>query len=415
MATEITMPKLSDTMTEGQLGAWRKSVGDKIERGDIIAEVETDKATMDLEAFTSGTLLEQRIQAGELVPVGTVIGLIGLPDEVAPGDAPPVKESAPEVPPVAVQEQSPAAAPDLPAPEHHPLPPSGLAAPIVRHRAAELGIDLADITGSGPGGRVLLDDLERQAKVEETPQEPPVMTTIDPVKIAEPASTRQNANFEPLNRMRAAIAKVTTESWRTIPHFYVSIDVEMGQAEKVVHDLKAEGIAVSLNSLILAAAAATLVKYPGLNATLTDKGILKFATVNLGFAVAIENGLLVPVIKGAENMGVRELNDEAGRLAAKSRTGNIAADEISGGTFSVSNLGMHGVSSLASIIMPGQSGILAVGALAERVLVRNGKLEVGKIMTATLSCDHRIIDGAYAAGFLNEFKRLLEHPSELPA
>ncbi len=415
MATEITMPKLSDTMTEGQLGAWSKNVGDKIERGDIIAEVETDKATMDLEAFTSGVLLEQRIQAGELVPVGTVIGLIGLPDEVAPGDVPPVKESAPETPPVAVQEQSPAAAPDLPFPEHHPLPPSGLAAPIVRHRAAELGIDLADITGSGPGGRVLLDDLEQQAKVEETPQEPPVMTTIDPVKIAEPASTRQNTNIEPLNRMRAAIAKVTTESWRTIPHFYVSIDVEMGQAEKVVHDLKAEGIAVSLNSLILAAAAATLVKYPGLNAALTDNGILKFTTVNLGFAVAIENGLLVPVIKGAENMGVRELNDEAGRLAAKSRAGSIAADEISGGTFSVSNLGMHGVSSLASIIMPGQSGILAVGALAERVLVRNGKLEVGKIMTATLSCDHRIIDGAYAAGFLNEFKRLLEHPSELPA
>jgi len=415
MATEITMPKLSDTMTEGQLGAWRKSVGDKIERGDIIAEVETDKATMDLEAFTSGTLLEQRIQAGELVPVGTVIGLIGLPNEVAAKVVPTVQVSVPKASPVSIQEQSPAAAPDLPVPEHHSLPPAGLAAPIVRHRAAELGIDLADITGSGPGGRVLLDDLEQQSKVEETPQEPPVMTTVDPVKSTEPASTTQNSNIEPLNRMRAAIAKVTTESWRTIPHFYVSIDVEMGQAEKVVHDLKSEGIAVSLNSIIMAAVAATLVKYPGLNATLTDKGILKFTTVNLGFAVAIENGLLVPVIKGAENMGVRQLNDEAGRLAAKSRSGSIAADEISGGTFSVSNLGMHGVSSLVSIIMPGQSGILAVGTLAERALVRNGKLEVGKVMTANLSCDHRIIDGAYAAGFLNEFKRLLEHPIELPA
>jgi pyruvate dehydrogenase E2 component (dihydrolipoamide acetyltransferase) len=415
MATEITMPKLSDTMTEGHLGAWRKSVGEKIERGDIIAEVETDKATMDLEAFASGILLEQRVQAGELVPVGTVIGLIGLPDELKPAASPIVEVNAPAAMPE-IPVEPPLAAISFPAAQKQFEHSTTVqAAPIVRHRAAELGINLADVTGSGPEGRILLDDLERLSKNGPIEDKQVVIAAAESTEKILPATTARNITSEPLSRMRNAIARVTTDSWRTIPHFYISIEVEMERAEKVVRSLKAEGVAVSLNALILAAAAASLVKYPGLNATLSDKGLLKYASINLGFAVAVEGGLIVPVIKGAENKGARELNDEAARLAAMSRAGRISADEISGGTFSVSNLGMHGVSSFASIIMPGQAGILAVGTVTDRPVARNGSLEIGRFMTATLSCDHRIIDGVYAADFLKELKRLLENPSELPA
>lgn len=415
MATEITMPKLSDTMTEGQLGAWRKSVGEKIERGEIIAEVETDKATMDLEAFASGILLEQRVQAGELVPVGTVIGLIGLPDELKAPDSPTLIEPSAEIKPVVPDQPKQIVVPALPTPEQQPISQAVQAAPIVRHRAAELGIDLSEISGSGPNGRILLDDLEQLPRIKRAQDEPISATPTGSATEAQPSATAHEIAAEPLSRMRTAITRVTTDSWRTIPHFYISIEVEMGRAEKVAQDLKSEGMAVSLNALILAAVAAALVKYPGLNATLTDQGLLNYAEVNLGFAVSVEGGLLVPVIKGAEKLGARELNDQAAALATKARAGSIAEGEITGGSFSVSNLGMYGIYSFASIIMPSQAGILAVGAVADRPVARNGKLEIGRLMTATLSCDHRIIDGAYAAGFLNEFKRLLEHPTELPA
>lgn len=415
MATEITMPKLSDTMTEGQLGVWRKSVGEKIERGDIIAEVETDKATMDLESFTSGILLEQRIQTGELVPVGTVIGLIGLEDEAVPETMSARKVPSPDTSSVIPIEATAVAKPAPPITEYQSVPPVGLAAPVVRHRAAELGVDLAEITGSGPDGRILLDDLDQSAATTgvpgETPIKPPVDSAVDRLKVSDSGDIA----VDPLSRMRAAITRVTTNSWRTIPHFYISVEVEMMLSERIVRDLKSEGESASLNALILAAVAASLVKYPGLNAALTDSGILKYTSVNLGFAVAVEGGLVVPVIKNAESKGVRVLSEEAGRLSAKSRLGNISESEISGGTFSVSNLGMHKIDSFASIIMPSQSGILAVGTVSDRPVVRNGNLEVGRVMTATLSCDHRIIDGAYAAAFLNELKRLLENPSELPA
>lgn len=415
MATEISMPKLSDTMTEGQLGTWRKSVGEKIERGEIIAEVETDKATMELEAFASGILLEQRVQAGELVPVGTVIGLIGLPDELKSLEAPIEKVSPAQTTTVPDVQPEQSVAPASPIREE-PLHPAAVqTAPIVRRRAAELGIDLAAVAGSGPEGRILLEDLEQLPRIKPAVGQPAAVADAASAERPQPAPAGRNITAEPLSRMRAAITRVTTDSWRSIPHFYISIEVEMELAEKIVRGLKSEGIAVSLNALILAAVAAALVKCPGLNATLTDQGLLRYAEVNLGFAVAVEGGLLVPVIKGAEKLGARELNDQAAGLAAKARAGSISEDEISGGSFSVSNLGMYGIDSFASIIMPSQAGILAVGAVTDRPVARNGKLEIRRVMSATLSCDHRIIDGVYAAAFLNEFKRLLEHPAELPA
>jgi pyruvate dehydrogenase E2 component (dihydrolipoamide acetyltransferase) len=412
MATEITMPKLSDTMTEGQLGAWRKSVGERIERGDIIAEVETDKATMDLEAFSSGILLEQRVQPGEVVPVGSVIGLIGEAGEAA---SPPTQTITPPPPePVSTETAPLPAIPDQPpfaaAPEQSAVR-TLQAAPVVRRRAEELGLDLAQVPGSGPGGRVMLEDLERHLSPGSLP---PAKAVAEP-QTGAPSALRQSPAAAPLSRMRGAIARTTSDSWRTIPHFYLTREIEMDQAELVIRGLQGEGIAASLNALILSAAAQALAAFPALNAGYIDGGIVGYPDVNLAFAVALEDGLQMPVIRRANDKGVRELTDESSRLAAKARQGGLSVDDISEGSFSVSNLGMYGVDSLASIIMPGQAAILGIGTVADRPLVRNGALQAARLMTATLSCDHRIVDGTTAADFLGRFKQLLEYPAELPA
>lgn len=404
MATEITMPKLSDTMTEGQLGAWRKSVGDRIERGDIIAEIETDKATMDLEAFTSGILLEQRVQAGELVPVGAVIGLIGKPDETSE----PTTAHTEPPPPMDVAAET--ADPSLTKASSTPPPPQNerdarhgiQAAPVVRRRAAELGIDISQIHGSGPNNRIMLDDLQSAAYVASdtaTPAEKPV---------SPPPQTG------PLSRMRRGIARTTVIAWQSIPHFYLTRDIEMDQAVQMVHTLKSEELHLSLNAIIMAAAAKALTCFPALNATFNEDGIVNHPNINLAFAVALDDGLQMPVVNGAEHLDLPALSKEIFRLTENARQGNLTANEISGGSFSISNLGMHAVDSMASIIMPGQAGILGLGTVAGRPVARDGQLAVARVMTATLSCDHRLIDGAIAAGFLNELKRLLEHPTELP-
>lgn len=408
MATEITMPKLSDTMTEGQLGAWRKSIGERIERGDVIAEVETDKATMDLEAFSSGILLEQRVAAGEVVPVGSVIGLIGEAGEAAtqPQPPPPEPVSAEPVPAPEIQRQPPS-----PPVSERSAPHAAQAAPVVRRRAGELGIDLAKVVGSGPEGRIMLEDLERHLPPGSLP---PADAAAEPLTGVSPPPV-QSSGSTPLSRMRGAIARTTSDSWRTIPHFYLTREIEMDRSERAVRELKGEGIAVSLNALILTAAAQALSAHPALNAACSDGGIVSNPVVNLAFAVALEDGLQMPVIRSADSKGIRELTAESSRLAERARGGKLTVDEISGGSFSVSNLGMYGVDSLVSIIMPGQAAIMGIGAVAERPLVRNGAVETARMMTVTLSCDHRIVDGVTAARFLNTFKQLLEYPSELPA
>lgn len=412
MATEITMPKLSDTMTEGQLGAWRKSIGERIERGDVIAEVETDKATMDLEAFSTGILLEQRVAAGEVVPVGTVIGLIGEAGEVAP--QPTQTNNPPSPEPVPAE---PVPVPEKPRLSHSPAVPERSvshtvqAAPVVRRRAGELGIDLAQVVGSGPEGRVMLEDLERHLPHGSLP---PADAASEPQTGVSPLSV-QSSGSTPLSRIRGAVARTTSDSWRTIPHFYLTREIEMDQAEQVIRGLKDEGIAASLNALILSAAAQALTAFPALNSGCIDGGIVSYPDVNLAFAVALDDGLQMPVIRRANDKGVRELTAESSRLASKARQGGLSVDEISGGSFSVSNLGMYGVDSMASIIMPGQAAILGLGSVTARPLVRNGQLQAARLMTATISCDHRIVDGVTAAGFLDKFRQLLEKPSDLPA
>ena len=433
MSTEITMPKLSDTMTEGRLVSWKKSVGEHVERGEIIAEVETDKATMELEAFATGLLLEIRIKPGEMAPVGTVIGVIGGEAEKAAGKtAPPVEAAAPEEIELstveAPAEKNPAAAlaaspPDLhgklqeavqaeagdvperimelPEGEDLPEPPQNAskASPLVRRLAREKGIDLGQVTGSGPEGRILQEDLEKAGTGE----------AQKPVAGAETVEVGGGA-VQPLSRMRAAIARTVAEAWRTIPHFFVTVEVEMGEAERVRQELKGSGNPVSLNDFVVKAAAVAIGKFPRLNASFAPEGVRLRADVNIGIAVALEDGLLVPVVKGCQGLSLKAIAGASRDLISRAKTGKVGEADMADGTFSISNLGMYGVDEFAAVIHPSQGAILAVGAVADRPVIRGGHLAAGRVMRLTLSADHRLIDGAYAARFLREVRRVLENP-----
>ena len=479
MTTEITMPKLSDTMTEGVLGEWKKAVGEQVAKGDIIAEVETDKATMELEAFASGVLVEQRVGSGETVAVGAVIGIIGEAEQAAkektPAEAEPAapveakKVEPAETEPAAPVEKKtiePADAEPAPSPEAGPpasaeegVPPddqqtaefrlpepgpetdlreetgkmestpeqdadkpgpavekgasSEKSAPVVRRRAQELGIDLATIHGSGPGGRILLDDLKGaeatrpesagdQQKAEGGDQKRPDDTI------------HRGGEVYALNRMQAAVARTVSESWRSIPHFSVTQDIHMNRAEQIRRELKMHGVRVSLTEIIIKAAALALLKFPKVNSSLKDEGIISHQEINIGLMAKVTDGLLVPVVKGCQALSLREISDMTRKLLERVRNGTITQPEISGGTFSISNLGMYDVSEFTAIILPPQVAILAVGTV--RDVVKGGGAgwpSVERYMKATLSADHRVLDGVDAAAFLKELKRILENPVQL--
>ncbi|ACM20311.1 pyruvate dehydrogenase complex, E2 protein, dihydrolipoamide acetyltransferase [Geotalea daltonii FRC-32] len=420
MATDITMPKLSDTMTEGRLISWKKSVGDQVERGDIIAEVETDKANMELESFGAGILLEQRVKPGEMVPVGMVIGVVGAPGEKAEAKPEVVPEQpAAEVIPPAVDKTSKSAAQgstgamagdvperimELPEAREFTKPGAGdKASPRVRRLAREKGIDLTQVTGSGPEGRILQEDLARFGVHEEKKEKRPAG------EAAEQAEAPSAAG-QPLSRMRTAIARKVSESWRQIPHFTVMVAVEVGEAEKVYRELKQAGTAVTLNDIIIKAVAATIGKFPLVNASFSQTGIETHDEINIGVAVSLDEGLVMPVIKGCQTLSVREIAARSHEVIDRARNGTIGENELSGGTFSISNMGMLGVEQFSAIIYPPQGAILAVAAALDEAVVRGGQVVPSRIMRMTLSADHRLIDGAYAARFMAELKRVLENP-----
>ncbi len=430
MAKEIIMPKLSDTMEEGTLVSWKKGLGDRVERGDIIAEIETDKANMELEAFDSGVLLETRAKSGDVVPVGTVIGLIGEPGE-KPAE-PPVPRNKEAEPDKAARpgEKTPepgkmeagevskekAAEPEkvgIASPEEEKRkeaaemiiePPAveEKASPMVRRMAREKGVDLGAVRGTGPEGRILREDVEKYLK-EKTKGE-------KEAGAAEPGVTLGVKKKEPLTRMRAAIAKNVALSWRTIPHFSVSVSVEMAEAEKLRKGAKEAGFSLTLNDLIVKAAATALGKYPRLNASFTDEGIILYPEINIGIAVSVEGGLLVPVIRCCDNLTLKELAARSRDLVDRAREGKISEAEISGGTFTVSNLGMFGVEEFSAIIYPGQAAILAVAAIQDAAVSRGEGTVKARMMKVTLSADHRLVDGADAGRFLSELKKILENP-----
>lgn len=398
MTTEITMPKLSDTMTEGLFANWKKNVGDRIERGDIIAEVETDKAVMELEAFTSGVLVQTMVQGGENVEVGAVLGLIGTADDLAASGVNRhiLPDAAPQQPEPETHTIAPTVAPPAAAP--HTESGQEKASPLVRRLARESGIDLHQVKGSGPDGRITQDDLTAYTgnNQDEPAAGKPLTTPPAEVTVQDPA----------ISSMRKAVADTVTLSWQSIPHFSATVEIDMAACSEIVHEFKERPVSIGYNSLVIKACATALEKFP----LLQSEKKVSSDEINIGFAVSKPDGLLMPVIRQCQRLSIAEIEAESSRLADKCRLGRLSSAEMTGGSFSVSNLGMYAVDEFTALIIPGQIAILAVGAVCDRAVVRNSQLAVGTAMRVTLSCDHRRVDGAYAASFLAELRSILEKP-----
>jgi pyruvate dehydrogenase E2 component (dihydrolipoamide acetyltransferase) len=423
MAKDILMPLLSPSMTEGTLVKWIKKEGDAIKSGDVLAEVETDKATMDLEAFDSGILRKIIVPEGSKVPVQTKIGIIGTKDEKIDESAPsaPASLGAPKetTEPLPKQGEVPAPKPEsTPAGKVPEAPtPSGgriKASPLAKKVAAEKGVALATLIGSGPGGRIVRADVLNAPANGHAPSTGGGGSSIYARgPIAKEGSTK-------LTTMRSVIAKRLLESKTTIPHFYLEIEIDA----KPLLDLRAQlndslgklkpPVKLSLNDFVLKASAEAVRRVPAVNASFEGDSIRQFPDVQLSFAVAIAEGLITPIIKEAQNKSLIQISGEAKALAAKAKEGKLKPDEFQGGTFTVSNLGMLGIDSFSAIINPPQAAILAVGNIVKKAVVgANDEIVVGHRQSITLSCDHRVVDGAVGAAYLKELRELLEKPALL--
>jgi pyruvate dehydrogenase E2 component (dihydrolipoamide acetyltransferase) len=436
MPIEILMPALSPTMTEGNLAKWLKREGDEVHSGDVIAEIETDKATMEVEAVDDGRV--GRI----LVPEGTQGVKVNEPIAVLLGEG---EESS-----ALAQFAAPAAKP-APAGEPAPVAPAEadrgepalvnrqrqgegvdgriFASPLARRMAQQAGLDLAAITGSGPQGRIVKSDIDaalaadraapataRPAAAAPRPTQMPMTapSPAPPLSKERVAALAGNLPYtaRPLSAMRRVIARRLTESKQTVPHFYLTIDCEIDTLLRIRAELnrKSETYRISVNDFVIRAAALALRRVPAANASWSDEAIILWDTVDIAVAVALDDGLITPIVKQADRKGLAAIAAETKDLAARARAGKLKLEEFQGGTFSISNLGMFGVRDFAAVINPPHGGILAVGAGEERPVVKNGALTVATVMSCTLSCDHRAVDGAVGARFLAAFKKLVEDP-----
>ena len=421
MATNILMPALSPTMTEGNLARWLKQEGERIKAGDVIAEIETDKATMEVEAVDEGILGRILVPAGtQGVKVNDVIAVL-----VEAGEAVPAAGAAPKAMPAAVPAPAApapiAAAPVAIAPA--PAAASGdrvFASPLARRMAAQAGLDIGQIAGSGPNGRIVKADVDAALS-----RGPAPVATAAPAPAAAPRPAAPVAITAPHTAMpnssiRKVIARRLAESKASIPHFYVSTDVEIDALLKIRADLNARSpkdgpgaFKLSVNDLVIKATAVTLRRFPNVNAMWTEDAILQLHDVDISVAVSIPDGLITPIVKNADIKGLAAISTEMKDLAARAKTGKLKPEEFQGGGFSISNMGMYGVRDFAAIINPPQAGILAVSAGEQRPVVKNGALAIATVMTLTLSVDHRVIDGALAAEFLQALKRNIEDPLSL--
>ncbi len=408
MAYRVTMPQLGYDMTEGAVARWRKREGEPVQRGEVIAEIETDKATVELEAFASGVLRKILLPEGQQVPVGTLIAVIAEPDE--PIDDILKEAGAPPAPAAPPQAEAPA-----PAPKEAPEEVRVKATPVARRLAEELGIDLRQVKGTGPEGRITREDVEAfAARLRE--QQAAAAAAPRPETPPAPPAAAPEAVEEPLSRMRQTIARRMTESKQQAPHFYVTVEVDMTEAMRLREQLNAqleEDARLSVNDLIIKAVAKALVKFPRLNSAFAGDRLRVFKAVNIAMAVATPDGLLAPVVHDAAGKSIFQIARETKELARRAREGRLRADDQVGGTFTVSNLGMYNVESFSAIINPPNAAILATGSVQRRPVVRGGQIMAADIMKATISVDHRVTDGAEAAQFLGEFKRLLENPASL--
>ncbi|MEK9936933.1 MAG: pyruvate dehydrogenase complex dihydrolipoamide acetyltransferase [Rhodobiaceae bacterium] len=432
MAIDILMPALSPTMETGTLAKWMVAVGDTVRSGDVIAEIETDKATMEVEAVDDGVLASVMVEAGtEGVAVGTPIARLAedgetVEDAAAAAAAPATAAPATAAPQAAPSQEAvadTAAVASAPQPQAEPVtpPPAPSAAvsdtssntssntgrifasPLARRIAAERGVDLAALSGSGPHGRILRRDVEAASV-----SAPAVAT-----RTAAVAAIQGDSRVEPNSQMRKIIAARLQESKATAPHFYLTVDCEIDNllaARRQMNDRAPEGVKISVNDLIIRAAAMALIKVPKANASWEGDNTRLFTHADIAMAVAVEGGLVTPVIWAAEQKGLAEIAAISRDLATRARDGNLAPEEFSGGSFTISNLGMYGVREFAAVINPPQGAILAVGAGEERPVVHDGQLAVATVMTVTLSADHRVVDGAVGAEWLQAFKGYIEAP-----
>ena len=406
MATNVVMPQMGYDMREGTVVRWYKQEGETVDRGEVIADIETDKATVEFEAYTGGVLGRIVAEAGVAVPVGELIAIITEPGESVPEVAAPAASPAPAAP-------TPAPAAAEPEPPAAPAPASDgsvRASPIARRLARERGIDLSLVTGTGPNGRITERDVENYqaapAATESTPAPAPV-----PAVVTAPSDSRIE-----LSRMRQTIARVTSDSKSTAPHFYVTAEIDMGKAMSLRRDVNDESDPenrVSVNDLMVKACALALAKHPKFNSFFRGDHLEVHGAMNIGIAIALESGLILPGVSNCESKSLVQIAAATKDLIARANSGTLRNEEYSSTTFSISNMGMFDVESFTAIIYPPHAAILAVGSVKQQPVVRDGELAVGTMMKATLSTDHRVADGAEAAQFLMEIKRVLENPVSL--
>jgi pyruvate dehydrogenase E2 component (dihydrolipoamide acetyltransferase) len=436
---EIQMPKLSDTMTEGTLVSWKKKKGDKVAAGDVIAEIETDKATMEWESPEDGTLTEIYVEEGGKVNVGDKIAFIGGEGEAAPAEA---KEEKKEAKPEAKEEkkeqtetEKPASAKEKevetappqeskketksaepkkspPAKPEEKTPSTGesrvKASPLARRVAAELGVDISSVKGSGPDGRVTETDVRAVSKSKGAPQQ----AAAPQIRAGEGARIH-------LSGMRKVIAERLVASKGPVPHFYLNIEIDAGPLMAARAELKSAGegsdsAKITVNDFVLKASAEAAVRVPKANASFDVDAIVQYSDVNLAIAVAIEDGLVTPVIRAAQGKSLREISEAVKDLAHRARNKRMKPEEFQGGTFTVSNLGSYGIDNFSAIINPPQGFILSIGAIVKKAVIDNcDQIVVGQRMSIGMSCDHRVIDGALGAEYLKELRQLLENPALL--
>ncbi len=422
MPIAIQLPALSPTMSEGRITKWLKKEGDKVNSGDGIAECETDKSNLEIEATDSGTLLKILVPAGSSVPVGGTIAWIGKPGEAIPeapsAPAPAAPAPAPAAPaPKAAPAPAPAAALPPPPPKPKAAPAAAPAAegerlrvsPLARKMAETQGIDLATMSGSGPNGRIVKRDVEEAMAA---PKAGAAGKKAAPIFRATPG-VRQPPEDLPVTTMRKVIAQRLTEVKPGVPHFYLTIDVEMDQALKLREEAKTLELKVSVNDIVVKATAMAVRRFPRINQFFAGDRIVQLHTVDVGIAVAIEDGLITPIVKDADVKGVAEVAQEIRELAERAKKKALKPDEYTGGSITVSNLGMFGIDSFIAVLNPPQAAILAVGKVEPKVVVRDGQMVIRQMMSITLSGDHRVIDGAVGAQYLQVLRDFLEHPLRL--
>ncbi|MBL8952909.1 MAG: pyruvate dehydrogenase complex dihydrolipoamide acetyltransferase [Myxococcaceae bacterium] len=420
MAIAVELPALSPTMKEGKITKWLKKEGDKVTSGTAIAEVETDKSNLEIEAYDDGVLLKILVPEGSSAPVGSPIAYIGKAGEKFDEAAAPAKPKAAEPAkteekkgdePAPKAEEKKAEAPKAEAPAKAESPDGRLrASPLAKRIAAETGVDLSSVSGSGPNGRIVKRDVE-QAKPGQSGGGAAVKSKAPVPTITR--GERKKPDTLPISGMRKVIAQRLTEVKPGVPHFYLTVDLEMDQALKLREEAKALEQKVSVNDIVVKAVAMAVRRFPRINQQMDGEKLLQLHNVDVGVAVAIEDGLITPVVRDADQKGLAEIGAEVRELADRAKKKALKPDEYSGGSITVSNLGMYGIDEFIAVLNPPQAAILAIGAVTPKAVVRDGQIVIRNMMTATLSGDHRVIDGAVGAEYLKELRSLLEHPLRL--